>query len=144
MWRVKNALAAGCSKTHFHLMCVWVRIQGYKALRYYSKINTKSLWIQPALFFLSLIQLDLSFCVKENRLLGFLWLFTILSKTISLFLFIQWAPAPIFIQHRQNIMFYVLSHYFSDSLSIVFCHTHRTQRVGVFWIVIWGVKGVQI
>lgn len=33
----KNALAAGCSKTRFHLTCMWVRIQGYNALRYYSK-----------------------------------------------------------------------------------------------------------
>lgn len=33
----KNAQAAGCSKTHFHLTCARVRIQGYDDLRYYSK-----------------------------------------------------------------------------------------------------------
>ncbi len=80
----KNAQAAGCSKTHFHLTCARVQIQGYDDLRYYSKhkvtLNPPSLFVYP---------LDLSFHVKLHRLFSFLSLFTALfitsAKTISFF-----------------------------------------------------------
>jgi len=142
MWRVKNALAAGCSKTHFHLTCVWVRIQGYKALQYNNKYKVT---LNPTFSVLPLSFTTWRLLLHQRKLTS--WFSLTVHNPVQDDLSFSIYPMGTSSNHSTWIKCNVLCAFplplRLDSLSIFFCHTHRTQRVGVFWIVIRGVKGVQ-